>query len=176
MPSKPSVYWDSSVFIDWMKRDKPDRLPGIQQVVDAAERGELLIVTSTMTIVEVVRTDDGRIVEGAEDERIVDFLKNPYFEVRLVDRRTAERARKLQRAAAAANLSLPKRDAVHLATALVSGVPVLHTFDERHLIPHSRKWGDPPLLIETPCWSVEEGPAPEPSMFPMFDDPAEANA
>ena len=62
MPAKPTVYWDSCVFIDWMKRDKPDRLPLIEPIVRAAEADKLIIVTSALALVEVVRTKDGLLI------------------------------------------------------------------------------------------------------------------
>ena len=159
MPSKPTVYWDSCVFIDWMKQDKPERVMRIQPVVDAGQHDGVLIVTSAWTLVEVVRTRDGCITDSADEATIVNFMKNDFIEIRPLDRRTAEKSRQLQRLSAAAGMKMPKADSVHMATAILAAIPVLHTFDDAHLLPHSGKWGDPPLLIQHPWF----GPSTEPS-------------
>ena len=168
MPAKAAVYWDSCVFLDWMKQDKADRVALIKPLVDSAMAGELLIVTSTWTLVEIIRTEGGAVRTPEEEKKIVDFLKNDYIEVRAVTRAVAEMARTLLRASANLPLSLPKDDAIHIATVLSSPVRELHTFDANHLFPHDNRWGEPFLRIGKPCPAghmTNPPPPPEPILF-----------
>ncbi len=75
MPSNQAVYWDTCVFIDWIRQNKPDRVAMIAPLVKLAEENKLLIVTSSWTLVEMIRTDDGVIRTPQEEKKITDFLK-----------------------------------------------------------------------------------------------------
>lgn len=46
------IYWESSVFIDLIEKT-PGRIEILQSIVQAAERGEVRIVTSALTLAEV---------------------------------------------------------------------------------------------------------------------------
>jgi len=57
MPSdRAAVYWDSCVFISRIQGD-PERIDLLRQLTSLAEKGKLLIVTSVLTIAEVLRTE-----------------------------------------------------------------------------------------------------------------------
>ena len=47
-------YWDSSVFLGLLN-DEPERVNICQGVIEAAERNEVHIVTSAITLVEVIK-------------------------------------------------------------------------------------------------------------------------
>src|SRR5258706_15420876 len=100
----PAVYWDSSVFLAWMKKEISvandlHRKNLIIPVVRAAENGQLLIVTSSLTLVEVARLKPGPTTPIGDKGMIMAFMKNPFLQVRVLDRRTAEIARGLARRA-----------------------------------------------------------------------------
>lgn len=172
MPTPIKVYWDSCVFIDWMKQDKPKRLPAIEKMVKEAEASQIMIVTSAFTLVEVVRTEAGLVVSPSDEQKIINFMKNDYIEVRPLDRKIAETSRYLQRTAAAAGMKMPKGDSIQLATAMsVTGLQALYTFDETDLVPHSGKWGNPPVTICLP----PPPPPPAPVQQPLFGDQGARN-
>lgn len=54
MPAEdpPLVYWDADVFLSFIDA-LPDRIVELESLLDASRRGEIRIVTSTVTIVEV---------------------------------------------------------------------------------------------------------------------------
>lgn len=159
MPTK--VYWDTCIFMDWMKQDKPHRVPSIAQMVTGAESNQLLIVTSAWTLVELIRCDGGQIISASDEEKITRFLKNDYIEVRPLNRALAETATQIQRQSAARGMRMPKADSVHISTALsVKDLHALYTFDENDLVPHSGRWGEPPVKICLP-------PEPEKGLFPQ---------
>ncbi len=98
MLSKPAVYWDSCVFIDWIENTRTERIKVIKPVIEAAEADELLLVTSAWGMAEVVRCTGKNPVTGqdnpltVDDERkIVEFFKSPFIEVRALDRMIAQR-------------------------------------------------------------------------------------
>jgi predicted nucleic acid-binding protein len=177
-----SVYWDACIFIEVLQKTGKDRarLEACQDIEDKAKKGELNIVTSMLTITEVNKLDDLEKATGIlrEDQSklILAFFENSYIHVRQLDRQTAELAHEFTRTHGLANT-----DAIHVATAILSKVGVLYTYDaskgrRRGLLTHNLKIGIPPLRIERP---------PPPSLGPLFDTrqadspsaepPAEAN-
>ena len=162
MPNDRLLYWDSSVFISRIQRNT-GRIENLELISAAAESGEIRIVTSAFTLAEVVKTPGLGLLAPDEEQRIVDYFENEYIVVRNVDRFVAERARRIVR-----RYGVPPADAVHVATAILSDVVVLHTYDHDHLISKNEMIGDPPLRIEEPRWTgqpplgleiPEEGPA-----------------
>jgi predicted nucleic acid-binding protein len=143
------VYWDSCVFIDRIEAKNSDRIDTLRAMTDAAERGELMIVTSALAMAEVVKLT--ALSEASDKEKenlIVEFFDNEYISVRNVTPAVSERARHIIR-----DHNLKPPDAIHVATALLTkGVRVLETYDESHLIPLDGKIGNPPLCIRTPKW------------------------
>ena len=47
-------YWDSNVFLGWLN-DEKDKAPECEGVLDAAEEGKVEIVTSALTLTEVIK-------------------------------------------------------------------------------------------------------------------------
>lgn len=55
MPNRPpAVYWDACCFIARIQRE-PDRIADLEQLTELAEDDKLRIVTSTLTIAEVLQ-------------------------------------------------------------------------------------------------------------------------
>jgi len=129
MAEAPLVYWDSCVFLDRIPQT-PDRIEALRELTDRAQAGGLRIATSAFTMCEVAKVKGVPLPE--EQERlIVDFFDNPYIVLVQVDEFAARKTRELVRTHA----GLKGRDAVHIASALLAGAPVLHTYDEKHLTP-----------------------------------------
>jgi predicted nucleic acid-binding protein len=158
MPS--SIYWDTCIFIEILQKNDQARLTTCEDMRLKAERRELIIVTSTWTIVEVNKLPESGSLPEEQSKQIVEFFENPYIALRQLDRPTAELAHELTR-----THGLTNADAVHVATAITSKVPVLYTYDSvkqkrKGLLRHHLKIGNPPLRIERP---------PEPSFGPLFE-------
>lgn len=149
------VYWDSCCFIDWIENRRADRIAMLRSVIDAAINDEVVIVASTLALAEVVRCNGNEPLSDEDDERIKRFFNaSRYIEMRVMDRRVAAKAREIHRETLA-NLGpyspkVPLSDCIHIATALLSGCSVLHTFDEKHLLKANNRFGAPKLPIERP--------------------------
>lgn len=75
---------------------------------------------------------------------------------RQVDRRVGEMARDVIRV-----LRIPGKDAVHVASAVLTRCSEIHTYDERHLLKKSEMYGSPPLRIVKPNWPGGLPPLPD---------------
>jgi len=146
MPNDSLLYWDSSVFIDLIEKT-PSRIDTLEAIVSSAERGAARIVTSALTLAEVSKLRNLGLLPEWKEKLIIKFFENDYITVRNVDRITSEHARPIIR-----GHDLKPIDALHVATAILASVQVLHTYDTNDLIKLDRKIGIPTLRIEEPSW------------------------
>ena len=136
-------YWDSDFFLGWLLAE-PDKEEQCRAVLDAAEQGKLIIVSSALTIAEVLAIR-GRPRVGDDRRALVEaFFRNEYIVIRNLTRRVAETARSM-----VWDHGIAPKDAVHVATALDARLTLLNTFD-RDLCKHSNRLGSPLLTIELP--------------------------
>lgn len=152
-PPKP-LYWDTDVFIHRFQRT-PEHIGILEQLTDAAERGEIVFVQSAFTISEMVKDPDGEKLTVAEESLIEDFFENDFVIVRTLTEQIAFLSRKIAR-----EYGLKPGDAVHVATAVFWKVPILHTFD-RKLLNKAELMKDLSLKIEKPAWVGDP--------LPLFD-------
>lgn len=138
-----AVYWDSVCFLGWLQ-DEIDKVDLCRQVLDECDAGKAMVVTSALTLAEVLAMRGKPRVPVTDLEKVEAFFRRSYIDVHSVTRRTAEDARKL----VWANKIAPK-DAIHVATALNLGLEEFHTFDGG-LIDQSGLHGEPPLIIRKP--------------------------
>lgn len=126
MSDKPARYWDAAPFIAWLKPE-PWRKPACEGWLDQAEKGKLTIVTSTVTLMEVVKLDHSDILNLAPETAasIEGFFRNSWISLRTVDAEIGEKARGLMW-----DHGIRVRDAIHIATALRYKIPFLDTYDE----------------------------------------------
>ena len=118
MAKKRTFYWDSSVIIPFFNASfEPERAKIAKDLLIEAEGGDLEIVTSTFTLVEVLKVDRAHPLKPKDEGLIVAFFEKPYIHMVAADRMICESARHLIWMHAALN---PK-DAVHLASALAYG-------------------------------------------------------
>ncbi len=156
----PLYYWDSCLFLAWLKDEttrKPGEMDGVREFVDKLRKGQISIITSTMTYVEVTTA---KLPIGVTT-LLEDVFKKRNLQKIAVDIKIAKLARDLRdyyslRASEHNNKTLSSPDAVHLATAILYKVDEFHTFDEKNrngtlgLIPLSGDVGGHSLIICKP--------------------------
>jgi predicted nucleic acid-binding protein len=144
-------YWDSDCFLAWLQSEA-GKADACREVLEAADEGKILLITSALTLAEVLYLRGGRPIPKARKDIVVDFFKNDYIVVRNVTRHIAELAREL-----VWNHGIRPKDAVHAATALDARLALMNTFDE-NLLKRSPLAGSPQLIIAKP--SVREPKLP----------------
>lgn len=122
--SLPRRYWDSCAFLAWLLPE-PDREDACRSVLRAAEDGELELVTSAITLTEVIKLKGKPELKADYEKKIADFFQNDFIILRNVDRFIALSAQRL-----VWQNNLAPKDAIHVATALHWKIPVLDTFDD----------------------------------------------
>ena len=136
-------YWDSNAFLGWLN-DEKDKVGKCEGVLAAAEDGRIEIVTSAITLTEVIRLKGEKPIPKEKEQTIRDFFEQPWILIREVDRFVAEDARQLIWAH-----GVKPKDAIHLATALRLKLSTFDTFDG-DLIALSGRLGNPRLTIGHP--------------------------
>lgn len=138
-------YWDSDCFLGWLMGEN-DKEDACRNVLQAAEDGKVIIVTSALTIAEVLALRGHEKIPSDQREKIELFFRNEYIEVRNITRRISELARSY-----VWDHGVKPKDALHVATAIDAKLTLLNTFD-KPLSKRSGKIGTPPLIIEAPQW------------------------
>lgn len=118
-------YWDSDVLIHAIQRT-PEHIAELEPLISEAESGNIQIVLSTFSLMEIYKDLDGiNATSKDDDELIIAFFENPYFIIRDLTQPIALSARQISR-----EFNIQPKDAAHIATALYFDVPVLFTYDE----------------------------------------------
>lgn len=136
-------YWDSDCFLGWLQAED-GKIEPCRQVLNLAAKGETEIITSALTIAEVLHLRGHRPIPADKRQQVIDFFKRSYIVTMSITRRIAEDSRDL-----VWDHGIEPKDALHVATAISAKVDVFNTFDQP-LIGKSLKIGDPKLLIEIP--------------------------
>ena len=142
-------YWDSSSFLTWLNRE--DEWEECEPVLKAAEDGKILLFTSALTLTEVIKLKGRSPLDRSKQAAIKAFFDQPYIDVRDVDRFIAEEARALMWD----HTHLRSRDAIHLATAVLMGIPRVESLDGDFLRLDG-KIGQPPIKIAKPHHVMQE--------------------
>jgi predicted nucleic acid-binding protein len=164
------VYWDSCCWLGVLN-EEPDKVDSARWIIACAERGEIEIWTSTITLAEVYKVRQSGDTDLDADKRLDDFLSQPYIVHVQVDQDVAMEARKLLRA----NLPGLRKpyDAVHLACAAWYDIETFHTFDREDLLRLTRlvrcRNGKPMVISKPP-------PPPEPELPLIGGGPNAASA
>ena len=144
MSRKEIVYWDSDCFLGYFKQEE-DKIRACRGTAEKAKQGDLIITTSAITLVEVVRLQKHEVRLSAKEEKTIkDFFANPYIYIHNVDREVATHARQL-----IWKNNLSQRDSIHVATAVLRKIPTMHTFD-KDLLKLDDHFGNPRLHICRP--------------------------
>jgi len=131
---KGRIYWDTNIFIAWLKDEqrKPGEMDGVREYVEKAMKGEIVLVTSVMTKIEVLRCK----MPARAEELFAKLLKRRNVRAQPLDIRVADIANQIrdyyQRQSVVDGLpTVSTPDATHLATAILYEVDEFHTFDEK---------------------------------------------
>jgi len=146
------IYWDSDAFLGWLQQEqgKVDLCAG---TIARAKAGEVVIITSTLTLAEVLWMRNHPRITQDRAAIVRRFFRHSYFRMRNVTRSIAESAQDL-----VWNHSINPKDAIHVATALDADVPTFETFDS-DLLKKSGRIGTSNLVIRRPM-------APEQATLP----------
>jgi predicted nucleic acid-binding protein len=134
MASKPRLYWDTSVFIEYFNDDeKAPWYQAIHSLLATAKRGRFQICTSVLSVTEVVFVlpleYSGKTFQGGHAEKM-DRMWNDYPAILTVrsDMRIARTARSMHRWAIEKQIKqLNGADYVHIATAIHARAGQIHT-------------------------------------------------
>lgn len=154
---EPIYYWDTCLFLAWIKdEERPSgEMDGVREIVERAKRREVKIITSVLTIVEVL---NGKIPVGMES--LISGLMRRTNRLGM-DIKVAQVAHDLRdyysnKRDEFGGKILSTPDAIHLATAIIHRATEFHTFDQdgdaKHLglIPLSGNVGGNRLTICKP--------------------------
>jgi len=153
--SKDRRYWDSDCFLGWLQAE-PDKEKHCQEVLEAADDGHVLIVTSALTIAEVLAMRGAPRIPASDRARVEAFFRSDYIVIRNITRRVAEQARDY-----VWDHGVDPKDALHVATAIDAHLELLNTFD-RPLLSKNGQLGNPSLKIEIPSWAAPKLPLEAP--------------
>lgn len=137
------VYIDSCVLLAYICGE-PKRAADVEAVLDEAEREQLELITSVITIGEVLYgAARGGVLLDPGVESQIDALWEPASPITLVDvtAAVAVRAREVRRDALMVGRSVPKLpDAIHLASAMLSQCDRLFTYETKRRRILWRRW------------------------------------
>jgi predicted nucleic acid-binding protein len=135
-------YWDACAFLGWL-REEQDKVEGCGKVIRAAEAGKLQIVTSALTLAEVLWVKGKNPVPESDRELVRDLFRNSWIVLYQLDRTIGEKAQEV-----VWKHGVKPKDSVHVATAMDAGVERLETFDGKLL--SLSGIGQPSLTIAEP--------------------------
>ncbi len=131
MPDKLVVTIDTSPWIALLAQEV-DRAEHVLRLLEQAERGEIKVFVSTVTITETVKGPAAADQLMTEDQEavFVEYMDNSFITLVSVDPVVASRARDLRRQIR----WLKTPDAMIVATALVTRSASLYTYDQADLL------------------------------------------
>ena len=125
---KPKIIcWDTSCFCAWFNAEQ-GRYDVCNAIIEAAQKGEVKLMASYLTLAEVVKIPN-QYPSEAEDA-IAEFFKSRQYITKVaVDWFVCRIARDLM-----TRFKLDCRDAIHLATAIHRKADTLQTYDHNDLL------------------------------------------
>ena len=143
---------------------EPERQRDCADVLHAAEEGKLEIVTSTITLTEVIKLKGRLPISDENRAKISRFFQNLYIVLYSLTRFIGDDARELIWKYS----HLWPKDSIHLATAIRAGIKEIHSYDGDFLALDG-KLEDPGIRIVRPR-------ADQPSLpFPVADEEDEVD-
>lgn len=118
---KELICWDACVVIAWIKKEQ-GRLEAIEPVVKNIQAGYYRLIVSVLIYPEML---ESRMSPEAIEEFELFMNKEKEIEMVAVDLSVAQKAQEIRN-----RTRILTPDAIHVATAIVSGANMLHTFDK----------------------------------------------
>lgn len=152
---KRLIYWDSSVFLAWLKNEKrePGVMEGIEDVVQAVNAGKVNLCTSVVTQTEIF---ESRLSDDAREKFRAVFQRRNVVMIN-VDQKIATLASQIRDYYNQRSIDIRVPDSTHLATAILYKADELQTLDgsgsrprPSDLISLSGNVAGHPLLIRVP--------------------------
>lgn len=128
-------YWDSNVWISQIQNETSVRLKDGtvenrvllgRPIIENAERGQAEIVTSTLSLVEVIKPSRQDSTGLDNNRKIEAFFENDYILLVHLNIEVVTKARELMQARHA---GLKPPDALHIASAIIANADEMHAFD-----------------------------------------------
>ena len=128
-------YWDSNVWISQIQNETSVRLKDGtvenrvllgRPIIQNAERGQAEIVTSTLSLVEVIKPSRQDSAGLDTNRKIEAFFENDYIVLVQLNREVVTKARELMQSGHA---GLKPPDALHIASAIIANADEMHAFD-----------------------------------------------
>src|ERR1017187_374285 len=122
-----AVYWDTCVFIAWLKNEKRKSgdMEGLQEVATEIHKNKIVLITSTLTRAELLECN---LPKGAIEKYNKLFRRSNVLEIPF-DREVAELTSEIRNFYNPGDFELLTPDAMHLATAISFDAFEFHTFD-----------------------------------------------
>ena len=139
------VYWDSVALLGWLQNER-GREDLCRATFERAEKGEVVIITSALTIAEVLWLRHSPKISKDRATLVRRFFRRSYIRVRAVTRGVSELAQDV-----VWDHGIKPKDAVHVATALEAKVLALETFDAELI----KKSGVRGLVVREPKPSTQ---------------------
>jgi predicted nucleic acid-binding protein len=160
---KSRFYWETSVFISWLKGGvdrTPEEMQGIEITANKMAVGRVQLVTSVITEIEVLESKFTK----EQQEKIKVVLRNPNNCIQVnVDPMIAHLAKSYRE-----KFGLKTPDAIHLATAIRAKCEEFHGFDDHHL-ELNEKQEFSGLIIRKPPFDAPLFETFYPSALPEFN-------
>jgi predicted nucleic acid-binding protein len=126
----PIFYWDSCLFLAWIKdEERPTgEMDGVREVVERAKRREVKIITSVLTITEVL---ESKLPVGTKSliEGLMRRVERVGMEIKVAKMAHDLRDHYMARSDQYGGKTLSVPDAIHLATGILYRANEFHTFD-----------------------------------------------
>ena len=123
MPGKKKYYWDSCIFIAWLKNEKhnPGEIEGIEAIAKLVMENKADLFTSELTRTEVL---EGKMASEERERFQKLFQRRNVISVDL-----GSRVMDLSRTIREWNHDISTQDSIHLATAILYEADEFHTTD-----------------------------------------------
>jgi predicted nucleic acid-binding protein len=119
------VYWDSDAFLALLNGDKTaSEMQGCLDVWTLGQKGLIHIVTSTLTVAEVIHMKGTPKLDPTKRHLVSNFFRQHFISLKPLTREIAELARDV-----VWDSNIRPKDAVHVATAGYYKLRELHSFD-----------------------------------------------
>jgi predicted nucleic acid-binding protein len=128
--TEPVYYWDSCLFLAWIKDEERQTgdMDGVREVIERVKRRDAKIITSVLTISEVL---ESKLPAGMKTliDGLMKRVNRVGMEIKIARMAHDLRDYYVQRSAEFGGKTIAVPDAIHLATAILYRVTEFHTFD-----------------------------------------------